>query len=165
MSTTLDFRLEEIKFMPEINKIVKDNFWLFPAEITNINLSTEEEDTKESFDLVYNSKVEISVRIRGYKYWKEYCDFTIRNKSKYNNKTELHKLIEGKGSLYLYAWKTMDEQKLYAWVLIDINKIRSLLSENGKQRYNYDNTAFKAYSLSWANENNAILNFENIPVL
>jgi len=158
------FRIEEIKFMPEINKIIKDNFWLFPIEITNIELSTPEEDTKESFDLTYKSKIEISVRIRNNEYLK-YCDFTIRNKAKYGGKTEIDKLMEGKGSLYLYAWKNINNEILQSWILIDINKIRNDLLTNGKQRYNNDNTAFKAYSLLWIKKKDAILNFENIPIL
>lgn len=158
------FRIEEVKFMPEINKIIKDNFWLFPIDITNIELSTSEEDTKESFDLVYKSKIEISVRIRGNEYLK-YCDFTIRNKAKYGGKTEIDKLKEGKGSLYLYAWKNITNKVLQAWVLIDINKIRNDLLLNGTQRFNNDNTGFKAYSLLWIKNKNALLNFDNIPIL
>lgn len=159
-----DFRIEEVKFMPEINKIIKDNFWLFPFEITNIELSTSDEDTKESFDLVYKSRIEISIRIRNNEYLK-YCDFTIRNKSKYGGRTEIDKLIAGKGSLYLYAWKNMNNTILQSWVLVDINKIRNDLLTNGKQRFNIDNTAFKAYSLMWIKSKDALLNFENIPIL
>lgn len=158
------FRLEEIKFMPEINKIIKDNFWLFPIDITNIELSTSDEDTKESFDMVYKSKIEISVRIRNNEYLK-YCDFTIRNKAKYGGKTELDKLVAGKGSLYLYAWKNSNNEILQSWILIDINKIRNDLLTNGKQRFNIDGTAFKAYSLLWIKDKDAILNFDNIPIL
>lgn len=158
------FRLEEIKFMPAINKIIKDNFWLFPVDITNIELSTSDEDTKESFDLVYKSRIEISVRIRNNEYLK-YCDFTIRNKAKYGGKTEIDKLIEGKGSIYLYAWKDVNNSILQAWILININKIRNDLSLNGKQRFNNDNTAFKAYPLLWLKSKDSIINFENISTL
>lgn len=63
-----DIRIEEIKFMSEINDIIKDNFRLFPQDLTNIELSNSDEDTKESFDLVYKSRVDISVRIRRYEY-------------------------------------------------------------------------------------------------
>jgi hypothetical protein len=161
---TETFRIEEVKFMPDINKIIKDNFWLFPIDITNIELSTTDEDTKESFDLIYKSRIEISVRIRGNEYLK-YCDFTIRNKSKYGGKTEIDKLMEGKGSLYLYAWKDVNDMILQSWILVDINKIRNDLLTNGCQRYNLDNTAFKAYSLMWIQAKNALLNFDNIPIL
>jgi len=159
------FRLEEIKFMPDINKIIKDNFWLFPIDITNIELSTSEEDTKESFDLIYKSRIEISIRIRNNEYFKTFCDFTIRNKAQYGGKTEIDKLTEGKGSIYLYAWKSVDNRILQSWILININKIRNDLLTNGKQRYNKDNTAFKAYSLLWLKNKDAIINFENIPEL
>ena len=158
------FRIEEVKFMPEINKIIKENFWLFPMDITNIELSTENEDTKESFDLVYKSKIEISVRIRNNMYMK-YCDFTIRNKARYGGKTEIDKLTAGKGSIYFYAWKDINNEILKAWILININKIRNDLLNNGIQRYNNDETGFKAYSLSWLKIKDAIINFDNIPLL
>lgn len=157
-----DFRTEEVKFKNQISEIIKNNFVLFPIEITNIDLSSDEEDTKESFDLIYKSQILISVRIRKYKYL-NYCDFTIRNKSMFNGITEIDKLIEGKGSVYLYAWKDKLEEKLISWILVDINKIRHKLKDEGIQRYNIDNTAFKAYSIDWLNKNSALINFENLP--
>lgn len=157
------FRIEEVKFMPEINKIIKDNFKLFPQDITFIELSTSQEDTKESFDLVYKSRVEVSIRIRNNTYLK-YADLTIRSKSKYGNKTELNKLIEGKGSIYLYAWKTINNEYFQSWILVDINKIRSLFTDYVlPDRYNSDGTAFKYYPVSTIVAYEGLINSFNLP--
>lgn len=159
---TATFRIEELKFMPEINYIIKDNFRLFPQDVTHVELSTSDEDTKESFDLVYNSRIEISVRIRNNEYLK-YCDFTIRSRSKYGNLTEIDKIASGKGSIYLYAWKTKDNLALQTWLLVDINRIRDELVNSGVQRYNSDGTGFRAYNVIWLSSRNAIIAYCNMP--
>ena len=159
----IDIRSEEVKFMSEINQIIKDNFKLFSPDITNIELSTTDEDTKESFDLVYNSKIEISVRIRNNRFL-SYCDFTIRSKSMWNNLTEIDKLIEGKGSVYLYAWKTTNNESFESWILVDIKKIREKLSERkDKERSNFDGTRFIPYPVNWLIENDGLINSYNLP--
>lgn len=159
----INFRNEEIKFMPEIEKIIKDNFRLFPQDVISVNLSTTEEDTKESFDLVYKSKVEVSVRIREYSYLKQFGDFTIRSRSYCCNQTEIDKLIAGKGSIYLYAWKSITGMALEAWILVDINKCRKMFTEiNVADQYNYDGTAFKSYNYNMIKEYDAIINYYNI---
>jgi len=159
-----EIRQEEIKFMPHINKIVAENFHLLPTEIKNIHLSDPDEDTQESFDMIYESRVEISVRIRKNQYLK-YGDFTIRSKSKWGYETEIHKITKGKGSIYLYAWKDFLEQHLQSWILVDINQIRNDLTTNGTLRDNRDGTMFKAYSLAWLHERNAIIQYHELPRL
>lgn len=157
------FRIEEVKFMPEINEIIKCNFRLFPQDITFVELSTSQEDTKESFDLVYKSKVEISIRIRDNSYLR-YADFTIRCKSRYGFETEIDKLIKGKGSIYLYSWKTLNNEKFESWILVDINKIRWMFSEcNVPVKFNKDGTAFKPYSIASIAANDALINSFNLP--
>ena len=168
---TEEIRAEEIKFMPEIEKVIKDNFGLFPQDITKLELSTTEEDTRESFDIVYKSKVEISVRIRNY-YALQWGDFTIRGKSKYGGKTEIDKLREGMGSIYLYAWKTEDNNHFESWILVDINKIRPGLrgedkpdlpfSTRKRMIYNDDETAFYNYKIQWIKERDGLINYYNI---
>ena len=156
-------RAEEIQFMSDIERIIKDNFNLFSQDITSIELSTTDEDTKESFDLVYKSKIEISVRIRN-NYYLKFCDFTIRSKAKYNGKTELDKILEGKGSIYLYAWKDVNNKKLQSWVLIDINKIRPFLkTTKTKDISNNDGTYFKKYYLSDINDEGGLIKYYHLP--
>ena len=157
------FRIEEVKFMPEINKIIKDNFRLFPQDITHVELSSSQEDTKESFDLIYKSKIEVSIRIRKNEFLK-YADFTIRSKSKYGYKTEIDKLIEGRGSIYLYAWKTVDNLKFQAWILVDICKIRSVFTDYDIPNIpNTDGTAFKKYPISTIIAYEGLINYFNLP--
>jgi hypothetical protein len=157
------FRLEEVKFMPEIHKIIKDNFMLFPQEISNVELSTDAEDTKDSFDLVYKSRIEVSIRIRN-NYALQWCDFTIRSVSKWKNKCEIDKLIEGKGSIYLYAWKDETNSRLQTWTLVDINKIRGILEElRADTTLNKDGTGFIKIPFYLLRSYDAIINFYNIP--
>jgi hypothetical protein len=126
-------------------------------------LSTSTEDTKESFNLVYKSKVEISIRIRNNKYLK-FADFTIRCQSRCGFETEIDKLIKGKGSIYLYAWKTLNNEKFESWILVDINKIRWMFSEcTVGIRRNEDGTAFKPYSIASIAANDALINSFNLP--
>ena len=162
---TEDIRIEEIKFMSEIHKIIRDNFMLFPQDISNIELSTEQEDTKESFDLVYNSRIEVSVRIRN-NYALQWCDLTIRSKSRFGYKCEIDKLIDGKGSVYLYAWKTIDNSRFETWILIDINKIRHLLPDfKNNVTMNRDGTGFITIKIGLLKIADAIINFYNLPSL
>ena len=168
-----NLRIEEIKFMPEINQIIKDNFRLFPQDITNIELSDLDEDTKESFDLIYKSKVEISVRIRN-NYALKWCDFTIRCSTPYGRKTEIDKIIKGKGSIYLYAWKKNHELRKHfeTWILVDINKIRNYLlldypniSNLIKKESisNNDGTEFIQYPIKWINKYKGLISYHNLP--
>ncbi len=155
-------RDEERQFMSEINQIMGENFWQLPQGETNIELSTTAEDTKESFDMVYQSRVELSVRIRK-NYYLKYCDFTIRTKAKGHGETEIDKLLSGKGSIYLYAWKSEDGENLHAWVLVDINKIRNDLKNTGQARFNSDGTEFKGYDIPWISKMGALVNYHNLP--
>lgn len=157
------FRIEEVKFLNEIKAIITEHYWMLPPKITNIELSNSDEDTKESFDLTYKSKVDISVRIRDNKML-TYCDFTIRCRSLYGNKTEIDKLKEGKGSVYLYAWKSIDNTRLEAWILVDINKFRSVLTEyETKEIPNADGTKFKAYPIKLLHKHDAVIQCYNLP--
>lgn len=159
-----DIRIEEIKFMPAISIIIKENFWLFTPDITDIKLSEDTEDTKESFDMVYKSNIEISIRIRNQKYLR-YADFTIRCGSYYGGETEIDKLRNGKGSVYLYAWKTVDNNSFESWVLVDINKIRDLFNKQDKKIiYNIDGTAFHAYNLQQINSMGGLINYYNLNI-
>lgn len=158
-----DFRIEEVKFMPEIDKIIKENFRLFPQDITHVELSTSEEDTKESFDLIYKSNVQISIRIRNNPYLK-YADFTIRSKSYCGLKTEIDKLKEGLGTIYLYAWKNVDNTSFESWILVDINKFRPAFTEYFQpERINTDGTRFIPYKIATIIGYDALINYYNLP--
>ena len=125
-------------------------------DIEKLFISSNYEDTKLSFDLVFDVKLKISVRIRKAKYI-DFNDITIRSKSKKNNKTEIHKLMEGKGQYYYYAFMNRTETDICKAYIIDIDTIR-LLTEKGlyKTTSNKDNTAFNSYKLSDLRDFNGI---------
>ncbi len=155
-----NFRSEEIKFGGEIKEIIISNFFKFTTDNVKIELSSSEEDTEESFDLIFNSEIEISVRIRDH-YYLQYSDFTIRSRAKNGGRTEIDKLKDGKGNIYLYAWKSENKDSLYAWALVDIKKIRSLFS-GGITRQNEDGTRFKVYSFKQIKELDGIIAYKHI---
>ncbi|MCH8067802.1 MAG: hypothetical protein IID16_00815 [Candidatus Marinimicrobia bacterium] len=149
-------REDEIIFLDFIKQVIKNNISKIPNDNFKVYLSTDDEDTKESFDLVYANKFEVSVRIRNNRYIR-YSDFTIRSVSKYGGKTEKQKLIEGKGNIYFYGWKNKENTQIIKWLLVDINKIRDKLAKKSKNIRNGDGTCFCAYSIEWLNYYESIL--------
>ncbi len=141
-----DIRDLEIKHLDEIDNIIRAVWKQLPMERT-VELSTEEEDTKLSFDIAYTNKVKISVRIRENEYLK-FKDLTIRSRSKHGNETEIDKLKKGHGSFYLYAWLSKDKNSLEEWMVVDINKLRPYLDNaHTKHMPNGDGTEFDCYSI------------------
>ena len=86
-----DIRFLENKFFKEIKKHIL--LALPKIQYINFRLSTDEEDTKLSFDMVCNIDILISIRIRKNKF-KVYNDLTIRSRSKNNGKTEIDKIMD-----------------------------------------------------------------------
>jgi hypothetical protein len=148
-----DVRFLENKFSNEIQKHISmalpnlQKFYKFRP-------STDEEDSNLSFDLVFNLDFTISVRIRKHKYLR-YEDLTIRSKSKYNNKTEIDKIMEGKAQVYFYAYMNEAEDKLVKVFMADVEAIRKLTFVNDfEHKINNDNTEFYTYKfkdIKWAN--------------
>jgi hypothetical protein len=153
----MEIRELERKFINDIKKIVYKNISNLPKNCFVVNESSEIEDTKLSFDLYFTADIQISVRIRSFKY-KNYDDITIRSKSKYNGLTEIDKLIDGKGQIYFYGVLSENEETIIKYILFDIDKIRNKLKNNGIERTNFDGTKFKCYSFNFLKENNAIIN-------
>ena len=136
-----EYRHLEIKFKNKIkehfNKVIPN----FLNELSVVKLSNTEEDTKFSFDIRFEMNMQISVRIRKNKY-KTKKDLTIRSKNK-GYKTELDKIMEGKGQFYFYAYMTKDENNLEEIYICDVKAIRNLYKKNifNKERDNGDGTA------------------------
>jgi hypothetical protein len=105
--------------------------------------------------MIFNGKIEISVRIRK-NYYLKFKDFTIRAKSQNNGTTEIHKLKNGLGKIYFYAWLNDSGTKLADWIIVNIEKIRNKLDE-GIYRKNIDETAFLFYSIDFLKKNNALI--------
>jgi len=150
-------RIQENQFKPYIFYVLRKNKTALRKMFSmNLKLSSEKEDTKYSFDMIFESKLQISVRIRNNNYL-NFRDFTIRTHSWNGGKTEIDKLIIGYGQIYFYAWMTSDKQNIEHYILVDIDKIRNKLADNGTQLFNNDPTGFKAYSINFLTTNKAII--------
>lgn len=134
------------QFKPQVRESIKK----VASKIINIRDATKNEDMKEATDMVVTADLgTIAVRVRSNKFkFGKYKDVTLRSYSNGNN-TEIHKLREGWGDWYLYAWNEFED-----WVFYDINKLRKnrpdLLKENivkQKEISNYDGNT-KLYPIS-----------------
>lgn len=165
----MEIRSLENKFSTTIRDIIVGNINLLPTDMFKIKLSTNHEDTNMSFDMSFGD-VQVSVRLRDYKfreerYWvwddvengfgklypkktrRQVTALTIRTRSKAGYKTEINKLQEGMGQLYLYGILNKEGDNIDGWWLIDINKVREHLLE-GIYKVNPDGTQFRVYSHS-----------------
>jgi hypothetical protein len=129
-------------FLPFVEKILNKHSEL----LINFKEATFEQDTKEGFDgvLTLNGK-KIALRQRGYEYFKKFFDFTIRAKPKFGERTEIHKIKEGMGDLYLYMWETEDGNSIHHYIIIDLDIFRETVSFNKPYIPNPDGTKFMAW--------------------
>lgn len=157
-----EIRQFEYKFKDQIKRILSSNAILRHYIKDDIELSSDYEDCNYSYDMKYNVNISlmVSVRIRKNKYLM-YRDFTIRSRSLQGYPCEIDKLLKQTDDfdnrVYFYAWMDKLETIMEDWIIVDINKIRYKLKEEGKERENTDGTKFKAYSIHFLNQNNAIM--------
>lgn len=157
------FRDQEKSFIPAITRILRKN----AHHVLTIQEATDTEDMTECFDAVIKTETKkIAIRIRSYYYFKNFRDFTIRAKLKSGRRTELHKIKEGKGDLYFYAWKKEDNNSLIAYMLIDLDKLREsgLLDINKKA---YPNNDGHSWLIGFSKDEldvkgNCLLNYERL---
>ena len=99
-----------------------------------IEISTFEEDTERAFDLILRTPadIEIAVRIRDYKYLPFENQFTIRSRSNYGLKTEIHKISEGCTNLMFYGFHKNYEVIKYAIINLDVFRKHYRLNTNGE---------------------------------
>ncbi|MDP8208220.1 MAG: hypothetical protein P9L92_16255 [Candidatus Electryonea clarkiae] len=133
-----------------------------------LHVSSFEVDTTQAADLVLIKPKDmgrdfgIACRIRRPNYIKYWPQFTIRSRSKYGGKTEIHKLIEGWGDWLFYGYSGNSNNNIFLdhWLLIDLSVWRDFVKA-GKiftpDIYNYDGTAFRAYDVNDFPENSGIL--------
>lgn len=141
----------QINYLDDVRNILKNQ----AMNIVDVEIATPEEDLKQCTDMkVKITAGDVAVRIR-----RENCkyrDITIRAVNK-GNRTEIHKLREGYGDWYLYAWT--DGQNIVDWILLDINKFRKsgLLNDGRKITMNPDGvTGFTAYSINELTQHNVV---------
>jgi hypothetical protein len=144
----IDYRKEENKFLCEIKNHI-NNAMPYLKRYTNVKLSTHEEDTKYSFDMKYNSNFTISVRIRKNKF-KRHNDLTIRSKNN-GSKTEIHKIMEGKGQVYFYAYMDLKEESLEKVVICSVDAIRYLYNKkiHTQEKSNRDGTSLIGFKFNY----------------
>jgi len=155
-----DIRQGEHKFKNFIGKCMKIIQQKIIIEPSNYicDLSTEEEDTTMSFDMVYESKINISVRLRTNRYI-NYDDVTIRYQSNGGGPTEYHKIKVGYGHIYFYGWLDVTENFIERFVVYDISKIRNDIDKytSGPYQNLGDNTKLVAYKLDFLKSRNALI--------
>lgn len=128
------------KYMPTIKRILSKHALRF----ISVDIADEQEDMTQAFDLkITTQRGRVAVRIR--RASSQYRDLTIRAYNK-GYKTEIHKLREGFGDWYLYAWE--GDNKISEYALIDINKARHIFENDRDLIPNKDGgaTGFFAYS-------------------
>jgi len=141
-----NIRFLENKFFKEIKKHIL--LALPKIQYINFRLSTDEEDTKLSFDMVCNIDILISIRIRKNKF-KVYNDLTIRSRSKNNGKTEINKIKDNKSKKYFYAYMNEEENLLEKIRIVDVETIKKLtIKQKYQKRKNNDGTEFNTYLFS-----------------
>ncbi|NCU32851.1 MAG: hypothetical protein EOM23_07975 [Candidatus Moranbacteria bacterium] len=160
VSTNGEMRQLEYRFISEIKKILNRNKILLPYLITKLEPSSEDEDYNLSYDMIYTGRMMLSVRIRKNEYLR-FKDFTIRSKSANGYRCEIDKLVDGLGDVYFYAWMDKNEVILEDWIVVVIDKIRDKLLTSGIVRSNFDGTMFRAYSIDFLRQNNALIAEKN----
>jgi hypothetical protein len=89
-----------------------------------------EDDTQRNTDLVVLKvePVRVACRVRRFEHFKLYGDqVTFRAELRNGEKTELHKVMEGWGDYFLYAFADRTDTTLFSWVLGDLHAFRSWL--------------------------------------
>jgi hypothetical protein len=146
-----DFKWQS-KYINDVKAILKSQ----AMKIVNVEVATPEEDMKHATDFkIKITAGDVAVRIRRDNC--RYRDLTIRAYNK-GYKTEIHKLREGYGDWYLYAWTSGNS--ISEWMLIDLNVMRNndCFSEDRPIRMNKDgNTGFISYPLSELKDIKAIV--------
>lgn len=142
----MDYRIQERAFCSEITSLIKPHAHLMRD--FKGGLSTDEEDTKYSFDLVVSQRIRVAVRIRDNAYLR-YRDFTIRSVSLGGRYCEIDKIMDGHGDYFFYCWLSKDGGSIESYIIIDIERFRPLIdTPNVKDRPNGDGTSFNCYSVS-----------------
>lgn len=122
-------------YLPEVRRILMQNATL----LVSVEIASHYQDVKEATDmlLLMGGTRAIAVRLRRAQY--RYRDLTIRASRSSGSRTELEKLREGYGDIYLYGWTS--DFRIAEWMLVDLHRLRSSrLLETVKPIANHDHT-------------------------
>jgi hypothetical protein len=93
------------------------------ADVVQFEIATDEQDTKQATDFVVKTTIgRIAVRVRRNI---KYRDLTIRTRAMYGGRTEIDKLRDGWGDMFLYCWQDSNND-LSEYMLVDIHKMRQV---------------------------------------
>lgn len=116
------------RFIDELIGIVRLHM---PVKV--IRTGDHTEDAMENSDLVVLrfDSLRVACRVRRPDYSGRYSgEFTIRAGRPSGTPTELAKIMEGWGNLFIYAFSDVSERRLATWHLIDLGKLRIALHRN-----------------------------------
>jgi hypothetical protein len=148
-----------VKYLKQVKSILLKNSYIF----TNFREATPKEDMENGFDAVISfPDVKIPIRIRQNKYL-QYMDLTIRSESRYGAKTEIHKIKEGFGDYYFYAWANQNNNSIISYMILDLNVFRQTIIDQPiiYNMANPDGTKFHIYSRELLIKNRIIKIIEN----
>ena len=122
------------------------------------SLSSQDEDTRLSFDMKIGNYAEVAVRLRKNEYLK-FRDFSIRSQTKHrgqelsNGETvtcEIDKIRKGLGQCYFYGWLDSAGQNIVDYIIVDVDAFRPYLDNHSAEKPNapYDGTAARYYSIN-----------------
>ena len=124
-----DNRIWADKFLTQQREILDRNIQYFDFNKVKdkhlFRIADENSDCTQATDMyMYSIRgLRIALRVR-FLNMHTYEDITIRSRTAYNMKTEIHKIREGYGDYYLYCWAP-DGQKITQWVIFDLDKFRN----------------------------------------
>ena len=143
-----NYRDLEHKFKAEITNHINNAMPNIRFKKGSVLVSSDYEDGNLSFDMVLNSKIGISVRIRKHKYI-NFNDLTIRYRSKAGGYCEFEKIQNGLADIYFYAYMNEDESKLIKIRICDVDAIRELIKQEKYSIFNnYDSTQLATFKFS-----------------
>lgn len=159
---TIEAKIKELndRYLLQVRKILVSKAYIF----TRFREATLKEDQEQGFDAVLSfPDVKIPIRIRKNSYLR-FMDFTVRSRSKFGMKTEIHKLKEGFGDFYFYAWSDESEKNISTYMILDLNVFRQTLIDKPTKIDvpNGDGTCFNVYSREELLKNRVIKLIEHL---
>ena len=135
------------RFIPEVVNLIAPHL---------IQVSSHEVDCNEAGDLVirFPRNGTVAVRLRKPSASRYVGEMTLRSKTRYNNTSEVTKIVDGFADFYFYG-HVDDAENIWHWYLLDCQKMRAefirrphiLHNAMTRQIFNPDGTGFIAFDV------------------
>lgn len=113
--------MNNFDFEKQTRKQVLEILRRHAADVVQFEIATDEQDQKQATDFVVKTTIgRIAVRVRR---CIPYRDLTIRTRAMYGGRTEIDKLRDGWGDMFLYCWQD-NSNNLSEYMLVDIHAMR-----------------------------------------